>query len=428
MFEGELNKEALDQSFASLIDRHESLRTVFVEKDDGVVEQVIKKSEESGFRIGYNDMRGEENREERWQSAVAQQMIIPFDLSAGPLLRANIYQTEDNKWMFAYVIHHIISDGWSMGILIKELLHFYKSFVTGETSQLKPLRIQYRDYAAWQQKHLLQSSIAESRAYWLSKLSGNPEAPIFPADFPRPLIKTYNGSTVPFTISKEDTTELKALGRKNGVTLFMTLVGIIKVLLLRYTGQEDCIIGTPVAGRGHTDLENQIGFYVNTLVLRDSIQGSDDFSDVFAKVKKTILEAQEYQQYPFDKLVEELGVKRELNRNPLFEIMAVLQNEAMQESETSVSAGGLTIKNVQNEYYTSRFDINFDMKESFSGISVLLEYNTDLYERASVLLLRDRFLQLVNICLNDIHKPVNEMRFEDMMQEQKEAQGWEVDF
>jgi hypothetical protein len=325
-------------------------------------------------------------------------------------------------------MHHIISDGWSMGILVKELLAFYNAFAKVEKKSLPPLRIQYKDYAAWQQGLLGSAEMEQTRAYWLSKLSGEPAVQSLPTDFPPPLVKSYNGSTVSFFMEKQDTEALKNLGRENGMTLYMTLVGIIKILLFKYTAQQDSIIGAPIAGRSHIDLEGQIGFYVNTLALRDRIRDSDSFSSVFSKVKQTVLEAHEHQVYPFDQLVEDLEVKRELNRNPLFEIMVVLQDGDMIEDETTVNDGTLKIRKMETDYRTSLFDINFNMKETSSGLHILLEYNTDLYERTSMLLLRDRFLQLIRMCIQDVNQTINEIQFDGIQLEEKILENWEINF
>jgi len=208
----------------------------------------------------------------------------------------------------------------------------------------------------------------------------------------------------------------------------MMLVGILKVLLYKYTEQENIIIGSPIAGREHMDLEDQIGFYVNTLALRDYICGADSFSDVLKKVKTTILEAYEHQSYPFDKIVEDLGMLKGLEMNPLFEIMLVLQNADIREDEMKINDGRLKIINYGYNNITSRFDINFNIQEEQAGLNVVIEYNSDLYERAFILLLRDRFLQLIGMCPGNMSANIGGIAFKDPVPENGMANEWEICF
>ncbi|QNN43947.1 AMP-binding protein [Pedobacter roseus] len=283
VFSGSVNADGLFHSFSQLQERHEILRTVFREDGEGVVRQVVLTSSESGFFLEQRDLQGKDAS--FVDSVVESDFVRPFDLSSGPLFRAGLYRVSQDRWVFTYVMHHIISDGWSMGILIRELLSLYNSYVLGEENALPPLRIQYRDYAAWQQAELSGSRYEEHRSYWLDHLSG--ELPVLEllGGRARPSVKTYNGGVVHRMLGSDLSSGLRSLSQERGATLFMGLLACVNVLLYRYSGQSDLIIGTPMAGREHSDLEDQIGFYVNTVALRSRFSGSDSFLELVDHVR-----------------------------------------------------------------------------------------------------------------------------------------------
>ena len=326
VFEGDLDKPALEQAFTTLIERHEILRTVFKEDAQGQVRQWIQTVEDIGFKITYQDVRKEKKQPEKIRKIVQAECIKPFNLATGPLLRASLYQVANDKWIFTYTMHHIISDGWSMNVLIKELLLFYNTYIKGEVNPLKPLRIQYKDYAAWQQERLSGEQLQSYKTYWLEQFTGELPVLEIPTDKPRPAVKTYNGGAIHKTINAKLSRGLKALSQEQGATLFMGLLATVKTLLYRYTNQEDIIIGSPIAGREHADLEDQIGFYINTLALRTQFKGEDSYKELLEKVKQVTLGAYEHQVYPFDELVDELQLNRDMSRSALFDVMIVLQN------------------------------------------------------------------------------------------------------
>ena len=255
VFEGDLQKDILEHSFKTLIERHEILRTVFKEDDMGEIKQWIKKTEDTDFKIEYSDFRHLSDYEQKIQPILQSQIESPFDLINGLLLRAHLIQIADKKFIFSYTMHHIISDSWSMGVMIRELMLLYNSYSKKLPNPLSPLRIQYKDYAAWQQNQLGNEQLDSHKSYWLNMFSGEIPVLEMATDRLRPAIKTYNGGNLSKTIDKDLVTKFKNLNKKNGTTLFMGLLAAVNALLYRYTNQEDIVIGSPIAGREHVDLE-----------------------------------------------------------------------------------------------------------------------------------------------------------------------------
>ncbi|MBB5624290.1 aryl carrier-like protein, partial [Pedobacter cryoconitis] len=384
VLEGPLNYEAFKLSFNSLLERHEVLRTVFREDVQGEIRQVICPLEETGFEVVYQNLQPNEEAQDV-NDRINQDLAVPFDLISGPLVRARLYNLAENRWIFTYTMHHIISDGWSMEILIKELLHFYNAYSTGDAHALPPLRIQYKDYAAWQQQELKSDVLSGHRSYWLKQFDGELPVLALTGDYTRPLIKTYHGEVVSINIEQELSHEFKRLAGQQGGTLFMGLLTALNVLLHRHSGQEDLIVGSPIAGRENIDLEDQIGFYVNTLALRSRFKGTDSFKDLLGHVKQVTLDAYAHQVFPFDELVDALQLQRDMSRSPLFDVMLVLQNNGggnekeQQFGELSVSAyeGG--------ENLTSKFDLTFSFVELPQGLRLSVNYNSDIFSRDSAI-------------------------------------------
>jgi tyrocidine synthetase-3 len=374
--EGKLNKETLRSAFKLLVDRHESLRTTFA-LIEGVPRQIITTTD--NFEILFTNWQSENNSD--LAGYISTRIQEPFDLTKGPLLKVEIVSLEEEKHIMIFNMHHIISDGWSMEVLVKELGLLYNSCAKEEMNPLAPLRIQYKDYAAWQNALLRDNAGMEAlRNYWRDKLlptegGGIPTLDL-PADYPRPAVKTYRGASISKTFDAELLYKLEALGKSCGATLFMTLTALVKVLLYRYSGQRDVLIGSPSAGRTHADLKEQIGFYINTLVLRDEIDEGTNFIDFLTQVKQTCLEAFEHELYPFDQLVEELDLTRDMSRSPLFDIMLVLHNN----EEADLTLGDLAISVEPTSWEISKFDLTFNFATSLKGLTLDLEYDTDLYK------------------------------------------------
>jgi amino acid adenylation domain-containing protein len=416
IFEGDLNRQALDLAFSVLIKRHEILRTVFKENAQGETRQIVYAAEEADFSIYYLDLRQSENREVLARDLIQQDSSRAFDLSEGPLLRAGLYQVADKRWIFNYVMHHIISDAWSMKVLIKELLVFYNAYIKGEERPLEPLRIQYKDYAAWQQQQLQGASLQRHKQYWLQQFSGSLPVLELPTDRVRPAVKTYNGACVQATINSTVSNALGDLCRQQGSTLFMGLLSAVNVLLYRYSGQDDIVIGSSIASREHSDLENQIGFYVNTLALRSRFSGSDSYLRVLEHVKQVTLGAYEHQVYPFDELVEALDIEHDKSRSFLFDVMVVLENTAVTDSNAgegnATKLGDISVSPYEaGGDVVSKFDITFFFCEAGNALQLNVVYNRDLYSADSMQRLVGHLQQLLQIAIDSPGTPVSQLDY-----------------
>ena len=407
VFDGNLVLAGLSYSFDRLIERHEILRTVFREEDSGEIRQYIKTAE--GFDLFYKDLRKESLSEKELEVLIQEEVGCPFDLSLGPLMRARVYQVEDNKYFFIYVMHHIISDGWSMGILIRELLDYYNGYISGSVHLLPALQIQYKDYAFWQQEQVSGDRLQEHKAYWKKQFEGELPVLELPGDRLRPAVKTYHGGCVRQVINSKLLKKLKRNAHEQGGTLFMFLLASVNTLLYRYTGQEDIIIGSPIAGREHADLEDQIGFYVNTLALRTRFNGSDSFREILDKVKHIMLGAYEHQVYPFDELVDELNLHRDLSRNPLFDVMLVLQNASGDDDKQR--PGEIVVSSYKGENVISKFDLLFSFVESEDSLELTVEYNSDIYDRGTADRMASHLNQLLEAVSRDPSKAISDLSY-----------------
>jgi amino acid adenylation domain-containing protein/non-ribosomal peptide synthase protein (TIGR01720 family) len=414
LFEGTLDLRAFLQAFQSLLVRHESLRTVFRENEQGELRQVILPAAVAyAFAIYYKDLRGKEEQQALVKRLVQMEHDTAFDLSSGPLLRASLYQVEDNRWVFSYAMHHIISDGWSMRLLESEVMALYQAYARSEENPLQPLRIHYKDFALWEQQQLSGEQLQQHRDYWTEQLQGPLPVLDLPADRARPLVKTYRGGMLYKNIDAETTQELKALGEQQGATLFMALIAAVNTLLYRYSGQQDIIIGSPTAGREHVDLENQIGCYVNTLALRTRFNAADSYKEILDRVKQVTLEAYEHQVFPFDELLGILELPRDSARNPLFDVTVVLQNTELAALQQAEPAGGeLRISPYGiGEHVSSKFDLTFNFVEMNGGLHMALEYNSDLFDRSTAERIATHLEQLLHAALREPGKPVQSLAF-----------------
>ena len=412
VFEGDLKMETLEDSFNALITRHEILRTAFKEDELGEIRQFVCSTEEMGFKLAYFDLRKAAGQETMLKKAVQAELIKPFNLASLPLLRAGIYQVAVNRWVCTYVMHHIISDGWSMDILINELLVFYNAFAKRETVSLRPLRIQYKDYAFWQNQQLKEAALQSHRSYWLKQFGGDLPVLALPGDHARPIVKSYHGGTIGKRIDAGTSKGIKAFCRQQDATLFMGLLAIITALLYRYTGQEDIIIGTPIAGRDHLDLEDQIGLYLNTLALRSRFKGEDSFRDLLANTRKITLEAYEHQAYPFEELVNDLRLHRDMSRSPLFDVMLILQNANVRSAKLQQTFGDFNVSEYPfRENKASKFDLTFDFVEMGDELQATIEYNSDIYNERTAEELLSHLQRLLEAALAHPFMPVRELDY-----------------
>ncbi|ASZ13285.1 condensation domain-containing protein [Chitinophaga sp. MD30] len=379
---GPLHIPALAKAFNVLLSRHESLRTVFATVA-GEPQQRILTLEETGWQISVLNFQNMPDQHAAVNRHVAKVGAAPVDLAVGPLFQADLLQLDDNAHLLLLSMHHIVSDAWSMKVMMSELLTVYNSLVNGEdVFSLPVLRIQYKDYATWQLQEVQNDKFQEQRRYWIQQLGGELPILALPTDKPRPAYKTFRGIQLPFTLETQLSRDFNNyLGARNA-TLFMGLLALVKTLLYSYTGQQDIIIGTPVAGRGHPDLEDQIGYYLNTLALRTTFAATESFEQLLFNVKKTTLDAFSNQDYPFDLLLEELDIGMDVNRQPLFDVVLILENE--QSASASPQMEKIVVAEEHPELHISKGDLRFQFVEQDGNISGSIEYNTDLYDRPRI--------------------------------------------
>src|ERR671914_472306 len=322
---GLLDVGALQRSLGEVVRRHEVLRTSFPTVE-GVAVQRIAPVLEVGLPVVELQGLGDGEREAEVRRLAAEEAQRPFDLARGPLLRVCLLKLGEEDHGLLLTLHHIVTDGWSLGVFIHELSALYQAFSTGRPSPLAALPIQYADFAAWQREWLQGAVLEEQLGYWQQQLAGAPSIFELPTDRPRPAVQGFRGASVAFGLEAELTQGLKALSQRAGVTLFMTLLGAFMVVLARYSRQEDIVVGSPIANRTHSQTEGLIGFFVNTLVLRADLSGDPPFEELLRRVRRVALEAYAHQEVPFERVVEALQPERSLSHSPLFQVMFALQN------------------------------------------------------------------------------------------------------
>ncbi|KJS29781.1 MAG: hypothetical protein VR64_19125 [Desulfatitalea sp. BRH_c12] len=406
MVAGHFDIPAFQQAFSAVIARHESLRTTFLATDAGPRQKVHAAADALDFPIGHIDLSQALDGEQRAVQYASEQAAIPFDLCRGPLLRVAVMTLAGGRHAIFLNMHHIIGDAWSLDILARDVLAIYDAFRKGRDNPLAPLRVQYRDYAAWQNTRLEAPETQAMSAYWREKLSGAGTSVLdLPLDFPRPRLQTYMGENVLFSLDERPTAGLNALAQTHDASMFMIVLALVKTLLHRYTGQQDIVVGSPVACRNHPDLEDQIGFYANTLALRDHIDGRASFAAVLEKVKKTTIDAFDHQHYPFDRLVDDLDLARDPGRAPLFDVMVVYREE----EKTANQDAPLAITAVEIDAGTSRFDLTFEITQSAGTLRIALNYNTDLFRSATIARMATHFSMLTEAILTDAGTAIQQL-------------------
>jgi len=371
---GNFNLAAFEQSLSEIVRRHEVLRTYYLSVNGRPVQKIAPTEP---FKISVVDLQtlSETERQKEAERLAVVDEIQPFDLSRAPLMRATLLKLAPEEQVLLMNVHHIAFDRWSLGVLVHELSVLYKAFLNGRESPLPELPIQYADFAVWQREWLQGEVLQTQLDYWKEKLGGNLPVLELPTDHPRPAVQTYNGSTVSFVLSPELTERLRALSRREGVTLFVALLAAFQVLLMRYTGQEDILVGTPIANRNRTEIEGLIGFFVNTLVMRSDLSKNPTFQELLGRVQETALGAYAHQDLPFEKLVEELSPERDMSRSPIFQVLFSFLNTPMQPLELP----GLEPSRMKGDSGTSKFDLTLYAIERPEGLSCIFEYNTDLF-------------------------------------------------
>ncbi|MBD2520193.1 amino acid adenylation domain-containing protein, partial [Nostoc sp. FACHB-973] len=416
---GTVQVAALDQSFQEIIHRHEALRTNFITVD-GQPTQIIQT--ETNWTVSVVDLKHLSTTEQEIasQQLVQQQAIQPFELATQALVRATLVVLSETEHILLMCIHHIVSDGWSIGLFVQELAALYNAYSQGKNSPLAALPIQYADFALWQRQWLQGEVLQRQLSYWQQKLASAPALLSLPTDRPRPAVQTYQGTHQEFALSEELTGKLRKLSQEQGVTLFMTLLAAYDTLLYRYTGTEDILVGSPIANRDRSEIEGLIGFFVNTLVMRSNLAGNPTFSELLTRVREMAMEAYSHQHLPFEMLVEALQPERDLSHSPLFQVMFVLQNAPTSGLELT----GLTISSLPIKGTTSRFDLTLIMQNTATGLVGVWEYNTDLFDASTIERMTGHFVTLLEGIIANPEERISQLPLLTQPEQQKLLVEW----
>jgi natural product biosynthesis luciferase-like monooxygenase protein/amino acid adenylation domain-containing protein len=421
MLQGKLNVDALNYAMKQQPIRHESLRTAFRADENGEIRQYILKPEEVDFTIRQVDLRQHPDKMEEVKRLVKQEMSTSIDLKTGELMRSVLYQLEDDLWTFHLTAHHIIVDSWALNMLIAELFLYYNIHNSGSGSPLLPLRIQQKDYVAWKLSRLNSEKLKPHKDYWIKEFSGQIPVLTMPYDKPRPPIKTFHGEAISKIFDPQLAKDFKSLCLANGATLFMGIMAGLNTLFYRYSKQTDIIIGIPIAGRDNPELHNQMGFFAFTLGIRTQFSEEDNFKVLLNNVKQKVLNAYEHQEFPFDDLVEDLDLKRDMSRSLLFDTFVVMQMDVGMVSSHTKGADAQAAKEVATDLAVFKFPDEdkpytaFDMSINFSDnndmLFVRLEYNSDIYTRPTAIRLMDHLGQIMEAFVANPDKALKDLDF-----------------
>ncbi len=416
---GELDQAAIETALNELVRRHESLRTTFA-ANDGQARQIITPPAPVEFKVTDLSDQAPEEREATIRRLMQEEGERPFELSRGPLFRAGLLHLGEREHVLYMNMHHIVSDGWSMILLFKEFSALYSAALHGNASPLRELPIQYADYAVWQREWLSGERLEEQLDYWRRQLHAAPAVLELPTDYPRPAQQSYHGRTFKLPFDPELVNGLKQLSRQSGCTLFMTLLAAFKVLLYRYTGFQDIVVGTPVAGRSRGELEGLIGFFINTLVLRTDLSGEITFKELLGRVREVCLGAYAHQDLPFEKLVEELQPERSLAHMPLCQVAISLQNLQV----APLGLEGLKEGRVDFERETAKFDLTLSMWEDPTGLLGTFQYNSDLFDESTVASMAAHYQKLMEAAVRQPDQKISDLRMLTTAEEMQLLLGW----
>ncbi|WBW99496.1 non-ribosomal peptide synthetase [Oceanirhabdus sp. W0125-5] len=410
IIEGEFAKERVEEAFKALLLRHESLRTSFNIIDDEIVQIVNQEVKFSiMFKVLSNLLNKNDSNETIDLNNEVKEFIKPFDLSSAPLLRLALIRLTKERHLLIFDMHHIISDAISKEILIREFISYY------EGRRIQPLSIQYKDYSEWQKRQLKKEQIKKQKEYWIENLEGELPVLNMPFDYERSTELNFEGDRVEALIDKQLTKKIKLLKKETDTTIYMVLLATFNILLHKYTGDKDIMIGTPIAGRSHADLHNIIGVFINTLVLRNKPEASKKFVDFLTEVKENSLKAYENQDYQFEDLVEQLNITREANRNPIFDIMFALQNI----SNRRIELEGLTFKPYELQNNVSKFDLTLTALEETEDILLSWQYSTKLFKKETIERMSVHYINILKEVLNNIDIEISEI---EMLSEEEKTQ------
>ncbi|MGE5672824.1 MAG: amino acid adenylation domain-containing protein, partial [Mycobacterium leprae] len=398
---GSLDVDALTRSLNAIVQRHEALRTTFAAGEGGEPVQIV--APRIDLPLPLTDLSDYPDPESEAGDRARAEACRPFDLSTGPLLRAALLRLEPTDHLLLLNLHHIVADVLSMGVLFHELTVFYRAHTEGIPAVLPRLTMQYPDYARWQRQRLEGDRLADQLAYWQERLAGAPTALDLPTDRPRPPVKTYAGANLRTRFTPELAAALQRVSRQEGVTLYMTLLAAFQVLLRRSSGQTDLCVGTPVAGRPRQELEELIGLFISTLVIRTDLSGNPTFRAVLAQVRENVLGDFAHQELPFEHLVEALQPVRDTSRSPLFQVMFAAQ------TAEPLELPGLTVRTAEVENGTAKFDLTLHIAEEDGALTATMEYNTDLFDRATMERMMGHYVTLLAAAVADPDQPVESL-------------------
>ncbi|MBD8093605.1 non-ribosomal peptide synthetase [Pseudomonas fluorescens] len=419
---GALSLRALEQAFASLVARHETLRTVFQRQADDRLQQVAIEPSVAVEHLDFSALAFDE-REQAVNQAATRQSLLPFDLENGPLLRVQLLKLDAQEHVLLLTLHHIVSDGWSMNVLIDEFIRCYDAHERNETPQLPALPIQYSDYALWQRRWLEAGEQARQLEYWQARLGDEHPVLELPTDRPRPAMPSYQGTRHNFAIDSALAAQLRSCAQKHNVTLFMLLLGAFNVLLHRYTGQGDIRVGVPIANRNRNEVEGLIGFFVNTQVLRTELTGQTRVGELLQGIKEHALGAQAHQELPFERLVEALKVERSLSHTPLFQVM--YNHQPVVADIASVStASGLELALVEWQGRTTQFDLTLDTYEKSGTLHAALTYANDLFDAPSITRMARHWVSLLHAMVAGDEHRIGELPMLAADEQQVLIQAW----
>ncbi|KYC42726.1 non-ribosomal peptide synthetase [Scytonema hofmannii PCC 7110] len=434
---GNLNQAALQQSLQAIIHRHEALRTNFISVD-GQATQVIRewgigngqwetvKSSDllalTNWQLSVVELQhlSADEKERAAQQLAQQQALQPFELATQALVRTTLLVLNETEHILLVCMHHIVSDGWSIGVLVSELTTLYNAYARGQSPNLAPLPIQYADFALWQRQWLQGDVLQSQLDYWQKQLADAPTLLALPTDRPRPAQQTFAGAHQEFTLSVELTQKLTKLSQEQGCTLFMTLLAAFDTLLYRYTGQSDILVGTPIANRNRNEIEGLIGFFVNTLVLRTDLSANPSFNELLTRVRLMAMDAYAHQDLPFEMLVEALQPERDLSHSPLFQVDFLLQNDPL----STVELTGLTVSSLLIDTAMAKFDLTLAMQNTANGLVGVWEYNTDLFNHTTIERMTGHFVTLLEAVATDPSERIDQLPILTAVEQQQLLVEW----
>jgi len=395
---------ALEAAIDTLVMRHESLRTKFAMRNGHAVQVIVP---ELHLALKPEDLThlSAAEQESEVQRASEAQINAPFDLTEAPLLRVKLLKFAEEDHVVLFTMHHIVADGWSMDVLVREVGALYQAYLRGESSPLPELEIQYADYAVWQRDWLTGDVLDQQLAYWQEHLAGAPTVLELPTDKPRPPVQSYRGATQVFNFSRELTAKLHALSRREAATLYMMVLSAFEVLLYRYSGQQQMLIGMPIANRTRLQVEKLIGFFVNQLVVRGEVRGDQKFLDLLRHVREVVLEAYANQDVPFERVVETLNPERDMSRSPLFQVVLSWQNAP----SSRLKLENIELSPVEIEHKSVRYDIELVLWEHQGQIFGHIDYDTDLYEEATIQRMGRHLNHLLESITNDPNQYISDL-------------------